>query len=512
MVHKKRVVFVWMVLLTTVLQLGSGWHTSKAVAADDSAQREWILNAIVYPVRDQLNPAGPVEIEWKNANVFSDQVIRYDVFVNGRKLGEVPQSASPTLCYRYYTTKIAEYTVRIEAVGPDVSTQADFLITKKGIGYFNDLSRMHDMNLGWYYNWGTAPSNTAPVRELDYVPMIWGANTDWLHTAAAADYHTVLGFNEPDFAEQSNISVPRAIELWPAFEEYRNTGGRIGSPAVAWDYGWLDQFMAGIDNQADFIAVHSYPGWTDAQGFIRLIQDLHDKYNKPIWVTEFAVASWPSQQSNHQSWGYTEQMVYDYMQTVLTFLNNAEYVERYAWFSFGQPDGNPYGEDAGSYSALVVRHTGELTELGRLYRDMGNPEKSEPGDNPEDVNLALGRDVYVSSEEHYGTLAANAVDGNQNTRWSSASTDDEWIYVDLGEIRTVSRVILHWETACADTYKLQVSNDAGVWRDVKTVDCMGGTETVTFEPEQARYVKMQGLSRATQYGYSIWEMGIYQTH
>jgi hypothetical protein len=37
----------------------------------------------------------------------------------------------------------------------------------------------------------------------------------------------------------------------------------------------------------------------------------------------------------------------------------------------------------------------------------------------------------------------------------------------------------------------------------------GGTEEVIFKPVNARYIRMQGTKRATEFGYSIYEMEVY---
>jgi hypothetical protein len=42
-------------------------------------------------------------------------------------------------------------------------------------------------------------------------------------------------------------------------------------------------------------------------------------------------------------------------------------------------------------------------------------------------NLALNSTVHASSEESGVLNASNAVDGDYNTRWSSAFSDPQWI-------------------------------------------------------------------------------------
>jgi beta-glucosidase-like glycosyl hydrolase len=122
------------------------------------------------------------------------------------------------------------------------------------------------------------------------------------------------------------------------------------------------------------------------------------------------------------------------------------------------------------------------------------------------VNLALNKTGAASS----GT-ANLAFDGNVGSRWESAFSDPQWIYVDLGSNNTVSGVKLNWETASAKVYKIQTSTDATNWVDAySTTNGPGGIENITFpSPVTARYVKMSGTTRNTVYGYSLWEFEVY---
>ncbi|MFZ5986222.1 MAG: discoidin domain-containing protein [Bacillota bacterium] len=127
------------------------------------------------------------------------------------------------------------------------------------------------------------------------------------------------------------------------------------------------------------------------------------------------------------------------------------------------------------------------------------------------TNLALGKTVVVSSEESgYGNVKAYAVDGNTGTRWSSAYSEPQWIYVDLGSSYSINRVKLNWENAYASSYKIQVSNDASNWTDVySTTLGIGGIEDISFTARSGRYVRLYGIKRATQYGFSLWEFEVY---
>ncbi|WP_374214411.1 discoidin domain-containing protein [Streptomyces sp. Je 1-79] len=125
------------------------------------------------------------------------------------------------------------------------------------------------------------------------------------------------------------------------------------------------------------------------------------------------------------------------------------------------------------------------------------------------VLLSQGKPVTASSQEHYGTPAADAVDGNLGTRWSSAASDGQWLQVDLGSSASLSQVVLRWEGAYARAYRIELSTDGANWSTAySTTTGAGGTETLAISGT-ARYVRMQGVTRATGYGYSLWEFQVY---
>ncbi|MGP3961749.1 discoidin domain-containing protein [Nonomuraea sp. 3N208] len=122
-------------------------------------------------------------------------------------------------------------------------------------------------------------------------------------------------------------------------------------------------------------------------------------------------------------------------------------------------------------------------------------------------DLALHRPTTASSSEVASLGPENATDGDGKTRWASAYRDGEWIQVDLGSPQTVQRVLLDWETASGRDYDLQVSDDATTWKTVVPVRGKpdgARVDELAFDPVKARYVRMQGIKRATGFGYSLW--------
>jgi len=146
-----------------------------------------------------------------------------------------------------------------------------------------------------------------------------------------------------------------------------------------------------------------------------------------------------------------------------------------------------------------------------VYRAGGTqPPRLSP---PPPPNLAQGRPVAVSSAPASGLRKELAVDGNPGTRWGSAEgVDPQWIYVDLGSVTAINRVILDWELAAAKAYQLQVSNDAANWTTVFT-ETNGDrrVDDISFAAVNARYVRMYGTQRTTPYGYGVFEFEVYGT-
>jgi len=107
--------------------------------------------------------------------------------------------------------------------------------------------------------------------------------------------------------------------------------------------------------------------------------------------------------------------------------------------------------------------------------------------------------------------AGKAFDGLKSTRWASKYGDPQWIYVDLGSVRSIDRVRILWQKAYARKYKIQVSNDAANWTDVFAEENGdGGIDDIIFAPVAARYVRMYGIKGATQRGCSIKEFKVYR--
>jgi len=340
---------------------------------DLSSPAAWIANALRYPQEGKPVPAGPIYLQWYQGASLGE-VDYYELVFDG----EMPVLVRPTgallMGYRWYSTKVARHAVRITAVlknGERVATALrSFPVTKKGLGW-GTLHRVEDMNLAWYYNWYTTPC-TGLGSWLQFEPQVWGDFADLgLDGLRGRGFRGVMAFNEPDSATHANMSVARAVALWPRFME---SGLRLGSPAMSNNAQaaeqWLTPFMDAIDRDpvldVDFMVLHIYDSGADADAVLDIVDRTWRKYRKPIWIKEFAVASF----SADSPWGAGKgnpAVVAAFMAKLLGALDSRPYVERYAWYPFGTDDAQ------GGASALFDYGTGELTMLGEVYKGLGMP-------------------------------------------------------------------------------------------------------------------------------------------
>jgi hypothetical protein len=242
--------------------------------------------------------------------------------------------------------------------GADFSTNTDI-----GTWYNNVVT----LKSHWFYTWGTPmPDKTVP-QNCEFVPMFWGKgnmtkalidSVKKMKTAGTAKY--VLGFNEPDMADQSNMTVQEALDLWPQLE---SIGLPLGSPAAAWPtQAWIYEFLDKAIQQkrrVDFICVHMYVGLDDVH-FVNTLQQLYDKYHLPIWITEFGTVDHNATTIDDNM--YRPDQVLAFMQRLLPKLEALPYVHRYSWFS-GSPSSTRL------WPSALIAADGKLTTLGQWYAD-----------------------------------------------------------------------------------------------------------------------------------------------
>lgn len=369
---------------------------------------------VTSPTANKLLPAGTIKITWNNGNSYGT-VKNYTVYIDGNK-----ETTTTSTSYDFYTTKVNIHSVWVTAQMSDGkymdTPTVKFKVSKKGVAANKGMAvelEPDDIQASWYYNWGTREfkqlsqcttqkdKNEIGVnfadqfKKIEYVPMVWNSNSyadslTKVQNAKNAGYKYILGFNEPDFRDQANMSVATAISCWPAF---MNKGMKVGSPATGtWPTTntWFQNFMSQVDSNGslsvDFITIHCYPenygGSAGANWFLTEVVDAcWEKYHKPIWITEFAP----------QGQYITKSSMTEFIKTALQGLDSRDYVERYSAFSF---DGA--GTDNTTMnSALWYHSTGAFTDAGRAYCQYGNPTEEYVAGTAVNLNRKLAIKVNV---------------------------------------------------------------------------------------------------------------------
>lgn len=163
---------------------------------------------------------------------------------------------------------------------------------------------------------------------------------------------------------------------------------------------------------------------------------------------------------------------------------------------------------------------------------LGRPGFAQIVDAP--GNLAINKPATATSvETNYIADKAvdNIADAANNSRWSSnyagltqAQADSNSMYINLLGDAVIKRVDLYWEVARGLNFKIEVSNNAVNWTVVaKITNNQTTTNSIPVAyptgldaqgrplPTTYRYVRMHGLKRATQYGYSLIEFQVFGT-
>lgn len=169
------------------------------------------------------------------------------------------------------------------------------------------------------------------------------------------------------------------------------------------------------------------------------------------------------------------------------------------------------GNDTARATATISGKRAGLAVSSRAFTPVRTVEPAPEGTR----HLSFDATATASSvEADLDRLAARHVnDADLQTRWASDYRDAEWVRLELAEPAKLRAVRLFWEAACAKAYRVQVSADGQTWRDAATVDDSNcADETVQLDaPDPVRYVRMQGTTRASEYGYSLHEFWVFGT-
>ncbi|GAA5912986.1 glycoside hydrolase family protein [Sporobolomyces salmoneus] len=236
------------------------------------------------------------------------------------------------------------------------------LSSKKGLGF----ERLVDLNplessISWCYNWGSKlfePTGSLQGK-TQFVPMLWKPDSNHLATwEKDVEYSRsqggthLLGFNEPDLGEQANMTIQATLDGWRDHMEPFAKGSsplKLVSPAITngaapMGLTFLEGFMNGAEQAGytvDAIALHWYDSPTNFEYFKNHLTEAHEKFNKPIWLTEYGFTSG------------SEQEKMDFHKRMVPWMDSQDWIERYAAF--------------GDFVGTFVDGNGGVLPLGNAY-------------------------------------------------------------------------------------------------------------------------------------------------
>ncbi|KAF5348650.1 hypothetical protein D9758_006768 [Tetrapyrgos nigripes] len=235
----------------------------------------------------------------------------------------------------------------------------------------------HTGKVSWYYSWSPNP---IPRTDLEFVPMLWGSDQAEEFNSTIEDMISdlgitcALGMNEPQQSGQSNLSPEQGADIWKSYlEPLKSRNIRLGSPAPSSAPSgktWIQDFLTACNGSCtvDFIALHWYD--VDADDFINYIKDFHDTFQRPIWVTE-----WDCQNFNDRNKQCSYDDIVSFMNKTQTFMDETDYVERYAWFGAMK---NLQGVNSDN---ALMDSKGDINDLGGQYIGDPNPQPGGVGNN-----------------------------------------------------------------------------------------------------------------------------------
>ena len=271
------------------------------------------------------------------------------------------------------------------------------------------------MNNDWFYKWS---NNGDSGLEREYTPMAWGkgaADDDNDIEIIKNKYKSthLLAFNEPDDCNGQSGQYGNMCVVDTSLTYYKNllkSGLRMVSPACRQDavFGWLNEFNSkAVDEniRIDVIAVHWYDWGSNPQNspnanpqdvfnrFVNYLESVHQTYGLPIWITEF------NANRHRNEWVHRQ-----FLQLALPYLEETDYIERYAFFPPTTQVANFFDDN------------NNFTQIGEFYYNFNSSESipyethiSASNLNSESYNLQ-----QIECNPDYEFLSINSNETNNN--------------------------------------------------------------------------------------------------
>ncbi|ODQ51667.1 hypothetical protein SAICODRAFT_141982, partial [Saitoella complicata NRRL Y-17804] len=282
------------------------------------------------------------------------------------KVSTTTSKAASTTTKATSTTSKASTTTSQKYTGP-TALYTGPTTGKRGLAWPWDntdpVSLFSTPKVSWLYDWSPSPVAAIPSN-IEFVPMQWnGVNIQNLDAIVQEyAYEHILGFNEPERTDQSNMNATYAAQLW---KQYMNPlskkyGIKLGAPAITNDpegIPWIVDFFTACNGSCivDFVPLHWYGTTLGSlyDFFWTVYGATGNQY--PVWITEWAFTNWDT--TNPMNATEVEPL----MEQAVAYLDSVSIVERYAYFGAMRNTGS-----VGPASQMIGSN-GTLTWLGQQY-------------------------------------------------------------------------------------------------------------------------------------------------
>lgn len=311
------------------------------------------------------------------------------------------------------------------------SAAAAILSAKRGFADTGaNYNNLQATGAGWYYTWGVGGNSGGFDAKL--APMFWGGwavNQENINAVKNnANVEWVLGFNEPERTDQANMSVAQAISSWTTLSNgFAGSGKKLVSPAVSdtsAGKAWMSDFMTQANSAGltvDAVAFHWY-GWSSpdnvAQAAANFMGSLnwYHQWNKPVFVTEFAIHDWGGAYTDDQIKEANRQ----FLDIVIPQLEATSWVAGYAWYHWFSDaplyEGNPPKPTALGETYVGALKSGTVEDiggrnLGEHVAYLAGGELTVTGSAPTNFNYinALSNTSRVSGAVNWGLTTGDWV-------------------------------------------------------------------------------------------------------
>ena len=245
----------------------------------------------------------------------------------------------------------------------------------------------------------------------------------------------LMGFNEPDGSDQANMTVDTALAMWPRLE--RMNLPLVSPGTVNPNNAWMNEFMTralDLGYRIDAISAHRYAGPSSGNSgpLIQILEDFHNEWERPVWLTEFSIRDW----NDNQNW--TEEDNYTWLADFIWRAESLDWLQKHSLFLWTATNEFPEAE----FPWQRVRRSNAFQEDGITPTPFGelyfawDRDTVIRADKPYFIhNRAFRKRIsdQMDDEPEHSTIR----DSDASTQWvlRPSGTPDQWYIISLRDGR-----------------------------------------------------------------------------